>query len=66
MTDEQFNEIIGELRTIHAKINFLESDINELRDVYIENILAGLKTIVSASLQSVQAQEAKSYKVERL
>jgi len=66
MTDDQFNTLLSELRTIQTKIGFIESDIAEIRDEHLHYVLEGLKTVVASSLDKVQEQEAKSYKVERM
>jgi hypothetical protein len=66
MTDDQFNTLLSELRIIQTKIGFIESDIAEIRDEHLHYVLEGLKTVVASSLDKVQEQEAKSYKVERM
>jgi len=66
MTDDQFNTLLSELRIIQTKIGFIESDIAEIRDEHLHYVLEGLKTVVASSLEKVQEQEAKSYKVERM
>ena len=66
MTDEQYNTLISEIRILHTKISFIESDITEIRDEHLHYVLEGLKTIVASNLEKVQEQEAKSYKVERM
>lgn len=64
--DEKLDTILAEVRVLQTKVQFLESDIAELKDTQIEYILQGLGTLIAARLEEIQKQEASTYKVERM
>jgi hypothetical protein len=66
MTDEQFQELMSELRALAMKIRFIEEDIQEIKDLKLEQIKACVEQLATEHLQRVQDNAAKNWKVERL
>jgi hypothetical protein len=66
MTDEQFQELMSELRALAMKVRFIEEDIQEIKDLKLEHIKACVEQLATEHLQRVQDNAAKNWKVERL
>ena len=66
MTEEQFNALMSEIKILSTKINFLQDDIQELKDNELFYIKQCVEQTAERHLQQVQEQSAKNWKVERL
>jgi prefoldin subunit 5 len=66
MTEEQYQNILSEIRVLYSKIQFIESDIAEIRDTHLDQIRQCVETVAKAQLENVQTTAAKSWKVERM
>lgn len=66
MTDEQFQELMSELRALAMKVRFIEEDIQEIKDLKLEHIKACVEQLATEHLHRVQDNAAKNWKVERL
>jgi hypothetical protein len=66
MSDEQFQELMSEVRALAMKVRFIEEDLQEIKDIKLEQIKACVEQMATDHLQKVQAQSAKNWKVERM
>ena len=66
MSDEQFQELMSEIRVLAMKVRFIEEDIQEIKDIKLEHIKACVEQMATDHLQKVQEQSAKNWKVERM
>jgi hypothetical protein len=66
MSDEQFQELMSELRALAMKVRFIEEDIQEIKDTKLEHIKACVEQLATEQLQKVQDSAAKNWKVERM
>jgi hypothetical protein len=64
--EEKLDELIGMIRVLDTKINFLQEDIQEIKDFQLEQVKLGLETLITQSVAKSQESEAKNWKVERL
>ena len=64
--EEKLDELIGMVRVLDTKINFLQEDIQEIKDFQLEQVKLGLETLITQSVVKAQEAEAKNWKVERL
>jgi hypothetical protein len=66
MSDEQFQELMSEIRALAMKIRFIEEDIQEIKDSKLEQIKACVEQLATEQLNRVQDSAAKNWKVERM
>jgi hypothetical protein len=66
MSDEQFQELMSEIRALAMKIRFIEEDIQEIKDSKLEQIKACVEQLATEQLNRVQDSAAKHWKVERM
>lgn len=66
MTDEQFQELMSELRALAMKVRFIEEDLQEIKDIKLEQIKACVEQLATEQLNRVQDNAAKTWKVERM
>lgn len=64
--EEKLDELIGIVRILDTKINFLQEDIQEIKDFQLEQVKLGIETLISQMVAKAQEAEAKNWKVERL
>jgi hypothetical protein len=66
MSDEQFQELMSEIRALAMKVRFIEEDIQEIKDLKLEQIKACVEQLATEQLNRVQDSAAKNWKVERM
>ena len=65
MTDEQFQELMSEIRALAMKIRFIEEDVQEIKNDQLDKLRICVEQLAREDLDSV-AQKAKAQlKVER-
>ena len=66
MSDEQFQELMSEVRALAMKVRFIEEDLQEIKDIKLEQIKACVEQMATEQLNRVQDSAAKNWKVERM
>jgi hypothetical protein len=66
MSDEQFQELMSEIRALAMKVRFIEEDLQEIKDLKLEQIKACVEQLATEQLNRVQDSAAKNWKVERM
>jgi hypothetical protein len=65
MTDQQFQELMSEIRALAMKIRFIEEDVQEIKNDHLDKLRICIEQLAREDLDSV-AQKAKAQlKVER-
>ena len=65
MTDEQFQELMSEIRALSMKIRFIEEDVQEIKNDQLDKLRICVEQLAREDLDSV-AQKAKAQlKVEK-
>ena len=48
--EEKLDELIGMIRILDTKINFLQEDIQEIKDFQLEQVKLGLEALIKQSV----------------
>ena len=66
MSDEQFQELISEIRALAMKIRFIEEDIQEIKNDQLDKLRICVEQLARDDLENVAQKAKASYKVERM
>lgn len=64
--EEKLDEIMSLIRVLDTKIQFVQSDLDELRQTELAHIKACVEQLASNQLEKVQEQSKTKWTVERL
>jgi len=66
MTDQQFQELMSEVRALSMKIRFIEEDVQEIKNDHLDKLRICVEQLAREDLDSVAQKAKASYKVERI
>ena len=64
--EAKLDEILSMLRILDTKIKFIDDDVQEMRNVELAHIKACVEQLAAKDLKNIQAESAKTWKVERM
>jgi hypothetical protein len=65
MTDEQFQELMSEIRALSMKIRFIEEDVQEIKNDQLDKLRICVEQLAREDLDSVAIKARAQLKVEK-